>query len=78
MIKLIYQIVQKKYLSTKPKYKSKYYNTGYPNDGYGVCSDVVVFALKDAGYDLQSLVNEHILANKDLFRLQCTKFNHRY
>lgn len=25
----------KKYISTKPKYKSKYYNTGYPNDGYG-------------------------------------------
>lgn len=57
----------KKYISTKPKYKSKYYNTGYPNDGYGVCSDVVAFAFKDAGYDLQSLVNEHILANKDLY-----------
>ena len=56
----------KKYISTKPKYKSKYYNTGYPNDGYGVCTDVVAFALKDAGYDLQSLVNKHILANKDL------------
>ena len=57
----------KKYISTKPKYKSKYYNTGYPNDGYGVCSDVVAFALKDAGYDLQILVNEHILANKDIY-----------
>ena len=60
----------KKYISTKPKYKSKYYNTGYPNDGYGVCSDVVAFALKDAGYDLQSLVNEHILANKDLYDIE--------
>ena len=26
----------KKYVETKPKYKSKYYNTGYPNDGYGI------------------------------------------
>ena len=60
----------RKYISTKPKYKSKYYNTGYPNDGYGVCSDVVAFALKDAGYDLQSLVNEHILANKDLYDIE--------
>lgn len=60
----------KKYISTKPKYKSKYYNTGYPNDGYGVCSDVVAFALKDAGYDLQSFVNEHILANKDLYDIE--------
>lgn len=65
----------KKYISTKPKYKSKYYNTGYPNDGYGVCTDVVAFALKDAGYDLQSLVNEHILANKDLYDIEVVDKN---
>ena len=40
------------YIKTNPKYKSKYYNTGYPDDEYGVCTDVVAFALKDAGYDL--------------------------
>lgn len=66
---------EKKYISTKPKYKSKYYNTGYPNDGYGVCSDVVAFALKDAGYDLQSLVNEHILAHKDLYDIEVVDKN---
>ena len=65
----------RKYISTKPKYKSKYYNTGYPNDGYGVCTDVVAFALKDAGYDLQSLVNEHILANKDLYDIEVVDKN---
>ena len=65
----------KKYISTKPKYKSKYYNTGYPNDGYGVCTDVVAFALKDAGYDLQSLVNEHILSNKDLYDIEVVDKN---
>ena len=65
----------KKYISTKPKYKSKYYNTGYPNDGYGVCSDVVAFALKDAGYDLQILVNEHILANKDIYDIEVVDKN---
>lgn len=65
----------KKYISTKPKYKSKYYNTGYPNDGYGVCTDVVAFALKDACYDLQSLVNEHILANKDLYDIEVVDKN---
>ena len=59
----------------KPKYKSKYYNTGYPNDGYGVCTDVVAFALKDAGYDLQSLVNEHILANKGLYAIEVVDKN---
>ena len=65
----------KKYISMKPKYKSKYYNTGYPNDGYGVCTDVVAFALKDAGYDLQSFVNEHILANKDLYDIEVVDKN---
>ena len=42
----------KAYVSSKPKYKSKYYGTGYPNDHFGVCSDVVAFGLKDAGYDI--------------------------
>ena len=65
----------KKYISTKPMYKSKYYDTGYPNDGYGVCTDVVAFALKDAGYDLQSLVNEHILPNKDLYDIEVVDKN---
>ena len=51
----------KNYIKTKPKYKSKYYATGYPDDEYGVCTDVVAFSLKDAGYDLMQLVNEDIL-----------------
>lgn len=57
------------YIKTKPKYKSKYYTTGYPNDEYGVCTDVVAFALKEAGYDLMVLVNEDIKANKDLYKI---------
>ena len=54
----------KEYISTKPKYKSKYYETGYPNDQYGVCTDVVATALKNAGYDLMELVNIDIKNNK--------------
>ncbi len=50
----------REYIKTKPKYKSKYYSTGYPNDEYGVCSDVVAFGLKGAGYDLRELVNNDI------------------
>ena len=53
------------YIKTNPKYKSKYYNTGYPDDEYGVCTDVVAFALKDAGYDLMVLVNEDIKTIKN-------------
>ena len=48
------------YVSTHPKYKSRYYKTGYPDDGYGVCTDVVAYALKNAGYDLQVLVDADI------------------
>ena len=55
------------YIKTNPKYKSKYYATGYPNDEYGVCTDVVAFGLKGAGYDLMNLVNEHIKSNRNLY-----------
>lgn len=57
----------RKYIITKPKYKSKYYGTGYPDDNYGVCTDVVAFALKDAGYDLRELVNNHVKENRNLY-----------
>lgn len=60
----------KKYISTKPKYKSKYYSKGYPDDEYGVCTDVVAFGLKDAGYDLMNLVYEDIKKNKDEYNIE--------
>jgi len=59
----------REYISTKPKYKSKYYASGYPNDEYGVCTDVVAFGLKGAGYDLMELVNEDIRNNKDDYNI---------
>ena len=57
----------KKYIAKKPKYKSKYYSEGYPDDNYGVCTDVVAYALKESGYDLMELVNEDIINNKDKY-----------
>lgn len=55
------------YVSTHPKYKSRYYQTGYPDDGYGVCTDVVAYALKNAGYDLMELVAQDIEKNPDRY-----------
>lgn len=55
------------YLATRPKYKSKYYATGYPDDGYGVCTDVVAFGLLGAGYDLMELVHKDVLAHGDRY-----------
>lgn len=58
------------YIETKPKYKSKYYTTGYPDDQYGVCTDVVAIGLKNAGYDLMTLVNEDIKKNRDKYDIE--------
>lgn len=51
------------YIATKPEYKSAYYATGYPDDEYGVCTDVVAQGFLAAGYDLMELVNADILAH---------------
>ena len=58
------------YIATKPKYKSKYYANGYPDDEYGVCTDVVAISLKNAGYDLMELVNNHIKDNIELYDIE--------
>ena len=63
------------YIATKPKYKSKYYDTGYPNDNYGVCTDVVVFGLKAAGYDLQELVDQDIRENRSRYNIKTVDKN---
>ena len=59
----------RKYISTKPKYKSKYYSTGYPDDEYGVCTDVIAFGLLGAGYNLMELVNEDIIKNPNDYNI---------
>lgn len=65
----------KKYISQRPKYKSKYYETGYPDDKYGVCTDVIGYGLKNAGYDLKNLVNEDIIKNKDKYNIDKEDIN---
>lgn len=57
------------YCNTNPKYKSKYYDGGYPNDGYGVCTDVVAYAMKAAGYDLMELVEKDIREHSDEYEI---------
>lgn len=66
------------YIATKPKYESKYYAGGYPDDGYGVCTDVVAFGLRGAGYDLRELVNEDIKNNPDKYNIEVKDKNIDY
>lgn len=63
------------YVNTHPKYKSAYYAGGYPNDGYGVCTDVVAYALKAAGYDLMELVSDDIAMHADMYDIEAADQN---
>ncbi len=50
------------YIATDPHYKSQYYVGVYPDDGYGVCTDVVWQAFRAAGDELKDLVDADIAA----------------
>lgn len=60
----------RKYVATKPVYMSKYYSTGYPDDEYGVCTDVVAQGLLGAGYDLMELVDEDRHTNPEGYAVE--------
>ncbi len=60
----------KDYIDTNPKYKSKYYDSGFPDDEYGVCTDVVGFGLLGSGYNLMDLVNTDIIENPDDYAIE--------
>lgn len=55
------------YIATDPKYGSGYYAGGYPDDGMGVCTDVIWQAFRAAGYELKDLVNDDITNNRDAY-----------
>lgn len=57
----------KKFLATKPQYKSKYYTGGYPTDHYGVCTDVVAAGFTNAGYDLRKMINSDVIAHPESY-----------
>lgn len=43
-----------------PKYVSKYYDTSYPPDNEGVCTDTIWRAFKNAGYSLRDMIDNDI------------------
>ena len=50
-----------------PKYKSAYYEGGYPPLDEGVCTDVVIRSLLNAGYSLKDLIDEDIRQHVELY-----------
>lgn len=53
----------RRYIESQPHYGSRYYAGGYPDDGYGVCTDVVWHAFAQAGYPLKELVDADVAAH---------------
>lgn len=52
------------FIAMKPKYKSAYYAGGYPDDDYYVCTDLIWYALGEAGYDFKEMIDEDIKNNQ--------------
>ena len=55
------------FVEQNPKYKSEYYDGGYPPPGIGVCTDVVAAAFLEAGYDLRELVDQDIRNHREAY-----------
>jgi uncharacterized protein YijF (DUF1287 family) len=55
------------YINTRPRYKSAYYAGGYPDDGCGVCTDVIWQAFRAAGYTLRDMVDADIHAAPEAY-----------
>lgn len=66
------------YIQTNPRYGSRYYAGGTPNDGYGVCTDVISYAFAAAGYSLKDMVNDDIIRNQELYGIDIPDANIDY
>lgn len=59
----------KKDAKNKPRYRSAYYNGGYPPEDEGVCTDLVWRAFREAGYSLKDMVNNDINNYKEDYNI---------
>lgn len=66
------------YVATKLRYGSAYYEGGWPDDGRGVCTDVVAYALLGAGYDVRELLHEDVTAHPDAYSIPVPDANIDY
>ena len=56
------------YIATEPVYNGYgYYEGGYPDDGTGVCTDVIWSAFRAAGYELKDLLDADIQAHPEWY-----------
>lgn len=62
-------ISAREYLFSGVTYKSAYYAGGYPNDHHGVCTDVIIQALLNSGYDLKTMMDEDIASDPKVYSI---------
>lgn len=73
-----YLNAEKQFIKWNPKYISKYYANGYPKvEEEGVCTDLIWYALKNAGYNLKDMINKDIkqTMKKNTYNLDITDEN---
>lgn len=51
----------------KPAYDGRYWESGYPPDDIGVCTDVIWRAFREAGYSLRGMVDRDIAARPEAY-----------
>ena len=67
---------EKKYAEFNPKYKSNYYAEGYPPvEKEGVCTDLIWYSLKNAGYSLKDLIDKDIKNNRKKYDIKIVDSN---
>lgn len=69
---------EKQYAKWNPKYISEYYRDGYPPvEKEGVCTDLVWYSLKEAGYNLKDMMDYDIRqeAKKDTYDIEIIDSN---
>lgn len=53
--------------ANKPRYRSAYYQGGYPPENEGVCTDLVWRAFKEAGYSLRAMVDADVRSRPEAY-----------
>ena len=63
------------FIAMNPKYKSAYYAGGYPDDDYYVCTDLIWYALGEAGYNSKEMIDEDIKNNQSDYDIEVIDSN---
>lgn len=58
------------YAQSRPRYESRYYAGGYPDDDHGVCTDVIWHAFAQAGLSLKDMVDADVARHPEIYGIE--------